>query len=174
MSSAGEKEQKNAVLKFSGTPNEPESPKEKSRWKNFLKIIWPWAREGGRLLSKGKKLTEKYYEAEVSKKQNEAEKIAEEAANIAADTDLKNQQKVKLVNEEISRIFSDGDLPDVAKQLQLANLMAENPEIAEQMSKIEDMVLRMRTINFSKFELDIEDSNRIENKEETSKETDHE
>lgn len=159
MNDFGEKKQNQSIVKFVGRPNDARNKLELNKWKKFLKFIWPWAKEGGKLIAKSKQLTEDFYQAEVTKKQNEAMKFAEEASNIAAEKDLKVQEKVKVVNDEIARIFSDKDVPDMAKQLQLANLIANNPEIAAQLNKIEDIVSKLKAVNFSKFNLEIEEEN---------------
>ncbi|MFC4096438.1 hypothetical protein [Euzebyella saccharophila] len=157
MNNSGEKEQNNRIVKFIGRPTNLQSEVELTKWKRFLKFIWPWAKEGGKLISRGKELTEDFYQAEVDRKSKEADKFAAEAANIAAEKDLKIQQKVKVVNEEITRIFSDNNVPDLAKQLQLANLIANNPEISAQLDKIEEVVSKLKAVNFSKFNLEIEE-----------------
>lgn len=158
MSNFGEKKQNRGIVKFIGQPNDPQTDGELTKWKRFLKFITPWAREGGKLVAKGKQMTEEYYQAEIVKKQSESYKLAEEAANIAAEKDLKIQEKVKVINDEIARIFSDDNLPNVAKQMQLANLLANNPEIAEQLKVIEDMVEKMKVVNFASFNLEVEES----------------
>lgn len=161
MNNSPEKEQNRNIVKFVGRPVDTKDEKELSNWKKFLKFIWPWAKEGGRLISRSKQLTEDFYQAEVSKKQNEATKFAAEAANIAAETDLKVQQKVKIVNEEISRIFSDPNIPEIAKQLQLANLMTKNPDLVDQLNKIEQIVSKLKAVNFTKFQMKIESDQSI-------------
>ncbi|MEM9276787.1 MAG: hypothetical protein AAGA80_28190 [Cyanobacteria bacterium P01_F01_bin.143] len=154
----GELEETQALIKFTGKPKEPDRPEETTRWRKFLKFIWPWANKGGQLVNRVKEITEAYYSSEAVKKENEANKFAAEAENIAADTDLKKQEKVKVVNEEIQRIFSQDNVPDTAKKLQLANLLANNPQIGEQLEKIESIVQKMKVVNFSEFELELENN----------------
>lgn len=172
MNDIGEKKQNNSIIKFVGRPTILKDKSELTRWKRFLKFIWPWAKEGGKLIARSKQLTEDFYQAEVIKKTNEADKFAAEASNIAAERELKIQQKVRVVNDEIAKIFSDNNVPDIAKQLQLANLIANNPEIASQLNKIDELVTKLKVVNFSKFKLEIEEGVKpgleIENNEETN------
>lgn len=146
---------KSSLIKFNGTPNSSDSYIEFSRWKQFKKFIFSWGKEGGILISKTKKITEEYYTAEVHKKENEALKFAEEAKDIAAQKDLKVQEKVKIVNDEIERIFSDGvDFSNPKTQLQLANLISNNPDILQQLNKISSMITNLKLIHGTNVEID--------------------
>lgn len=152
----GIKSEINAVIKFTGTPSRPDGADEPTKWKRFLRVIWPWAKKSGAFFGTAKEITEAYYRAEVKKKEAEAEKFAAEAANHAAEADLKKQEKVKLVNDEVARIFNDPNTPDMAKQLQFASLLSTNPEIVEQLKTIRELVATMRAVNLTEFRMDID------------------
>ena len=132
-----ETETQPALIKFEGTPTDQQSDGEPTRWRRFLNFFWPWARKAGVSAKNAVSLADEFRKAEISKRTAEADKIAAEAADITAAMDSKRQETVRTVNDEIQRIFSDDELPEMAKQLQLANLLAANPELAEQLEKIE-------------------------------------
>jgi hypothetical protein len=155
-SSLPDRRENKAIIKFVGEPNELNTPGERSLWKRFLGLIWPWAAKGGLLVSKTAEMTEAFYAAEIAKKQSEADKFAAEAINITTQSDLQKQTKVKVVNDIISDIFSDDKLPETAKMLKLSNLLANNPEITEQWEKIEQMASKLKVVNFASFNLRIE------------------
>jgi hypothetical protein len=100
-----------------------------SRAKKWAWKVASFATETGRAIS----------QAEVSKREGEAKKANMEAESIAAECNHKKQQTVKIVNEEIERIFSQDDQPEMSKRLQLANLLAENPQIAEKFKLLEEL-----------------------------------
>ncbi|MEM8937719.1 MAG: hypothetical protein AAGC64_00060 [Bacteroidota bacterium] len=149
----GEKEQLKAIVKLSSRPKLPDKPNEISKWKRFLNYINPWAKK----LNKAADITQAYYEGEAFKRHNEGKKFAAEAAEIASRIKVSNQEKVKLVNDEIERIFTNDGLPYEAKMLQLANLVANNPEIAEQLQKVKDMSEVLRTVNFTNINFGLEE-----------------
>lgn len=132
------------VVKFVGSPNEPSRPDEMTRWKRYLQVLWPWAKKTGKLVNRAGSLADAYSSAEVRKQEGKAAKFAEEATEIAARRDQIQQETVRVVNEEIARIFADNNLPIAAKQLQLANLLASNPQIAEQLERIEGVYMRLK------------------------------
>ena len=133
-----------AIVKFEGRPNEPTHSGEKSRWAKFKRLIWPFAKRGGEWAKYGAGLGTAFAEAEVAKKENEAAKLAAEAADTAAAADLKRAEKVKVVNDEIERIFTDPDVPNEAKTLQLANLLQDNPELAQQVERVGELINQLR------------------------------
>ena len=163
MSNTGENNQNRNQIKFIGKPNKQNTPEELTRWQRFLKRLLPVSKEGARLFGKGKKLTEEYYDAEVSKKKAETVKLAEESANIAVQKDLAKQQKVKVVNDEIQRIFSDNNTPMFAKHLQLANLLSANPEIEEQLEKINAIMQRLKIVNFAEIDISVDEGDSSSN-----------
>jgi len=142
-----ENPEKSALIKFEGSPNEPDKPEELNLWQRFKRAIWPWAREGGRLATRAKDLGDAYAEAEVAKSDSEAQKFAAEASEAAARADHQRQQTVEAVNEEIRRIFSDEEIPDEAKMLQFANLLANNPELRAQLDNIESLYAKLRVVH---------------------------
>lgn len=133
-----------AIIKFVGSPNEPDKPSEPTRWQRFLRFVWPWAQKTGWVAQYGAELGQAFAEAELAKRQGEAQKLAMDVANAAAERDHKEQQTVRVVNEEIARIFSQDEQPDVSRKLQLANLLAANPQIAEQLEVIESLYAKLR------------------------------
>lgn len=155
MNELGEKKQENGVVRFVGTPKGGLEEKELTRWERFLAFITPWAKEGSKVASKAKKLAEENFEADVAKKKREVEKFAAETAEIAENIEIKKQQRVTMVNDELQRIFSDNNLPDLAKKLQLANLLASNPEIEAQLGKIDDIITKLKYVNFTEVEVSV-------------------
>jgi hypothetical protein len=134
-----------SIIKFSGKPITQSDSAELSRWRKFLLFFTPWAREGSRLFSKSKQLTEAYYTAEVSKKENEAAKFAAETVEIAAKTEKQKIENVKALNDEISRIFSpDARSPPKARALQLGVLIQNNPEIADHLARLEKLICQLQ------------------------------
>ena len=126
-----------AIIRFDGRPNDADSSIEKTRWKRFLEFLHLSS-------SRSQELVEAYAGAEVARKQNEAAKLAAEAAQIAARSDLTRVQAVKVVNEEIQRIFTDKDVPPEAKVMQLSVLAKEHPEILAQLKIIEEYAESLR------------------------------
>ncbi|MCZ6653297.1 MAG: hypothetical protein O7D91_09765 [Planctomycetota bacterium] len=131
MTSDPNQREDHAIVRYEGRSNDAVSPVEKTRWKRFLEFL--------HLSScKTHEFGEAYAGAEVAKKENEAAKLAAEAADIVAKSDLTRAQTVKVVNEEIQRIFTNKDLPREAKAMQLSVLAKEHPEILAQLKIIEE------------------------------------
>ena len=122
-----------AIVRYEGRPHKSNRPEVKTRWRRCLEFLHLSSR-------KTQELGEAFAGAEVAKKQNESAKVAAEAAEIAAKADLTRKQAVKLVNDEIQRIFTDENLPQEAKAMQLSVLAKENPEILEQIEIIRERV----------------------------------
>jgi hypothetical protein len=95
---------------------------KKTRWQKLRDALIPY-------LKSSRRLAEVYAEAAVQKERSEAQKIAGEAAEIAARKDLIKQKEVKEFSSNIDDIFAVNDLPPVAKALKLAKLMENNPQI---------------------------------------------
>ena len=126
-----------AIVRYEGRPNEGDRPAEKTRWQRFLEFLHIKSR-------KTQELGKSYSDAELAKRNNEAAKIAAEAAQIAARTDLTRAKVVKLVNDEIQRIFTDESLPTEAVMMQLHVLAKEHPEILQQLKKLENLAETLR------------------------------
>jgi hypothetical protein len=124
------------IVKAEGRPNNPEKPKEQTRWQRFKTWIFPYWKES-------KELAKTYSQAEVAKKENEARKLMEEAAEIAARKDLTQQKEVKQFNDIIDDIFADDGLLPGAKALKLAKLMEKNPQVAAQLEKVKDIIEKL-------------------------------
>ena len=150
----GEKKQVRSILKFSGKPSKGLT-KERSKWRKFLTWLNPFAKKTNDLFKEAKGLTKEYYEAEINLKNSEAENFEAEAAEKSANAKLKTTENSKAVNDEITKIFTS-DLPDKVKMLQLATIMSSNPEIVDQLKKIEGMMDYMKVVNFSEFNIQIE------------------
>ena len=132
-----------SIVKYEGTPNEPFRAKEQSRWRQFLRAIWPFAQEGGKWAQYGTDLGRTFAEAEVADRVNRAEKTAAETAEIAASADLKRQESVRVFNTEIDSIFAQDNLPDSAKMLKLAKLFEANPELVQQVDRVTHILERL-------------------------------
>jgi hypothetical protein len=158
-----------AIIKFVGLPNQLGKPNESTRWRRFLQFLRPWAKKTGWVAQYGAEFGQAFAEAELAKRQGEAQKLAMEAANIAAERDHKEHQTVKAVNEEIARIFSQDDQPELARKLQLANLIAANPQIAKQLEIIEAFYVGLQCRYGTSVEL-IGENQRIEHQVERESE----
>jgi len=124
------------IVKVEGRPNLPEQPEERTRWECFKSWLFPHMR-------KSKELAQAYTEAKVAKEENEALKIAEEAAEIAARKDLTKQQEASEFNKLIDDIFADDGLLPGVKALKMAKLMEKNPKIATQLDKVKDIIEKL-------------------------------
>jgi hypothetical protein len=141
------------MMQLSGDPREQHLPGEISRWRRFLRWFRPWAKKSEGVIGRAHQLADAYAESEVAIRATQAQKYAAEAAEAAARTEGLKQDRVRVINDEIARIFSSSGLPDIAKQLQLANLLAANPDIAEQLSRIETIWKRLHLIHGTRIEL---------------------
>ena len=137
-------EKREALIRFEGAPNQPDRPQEKARWRRFVGFL---REKGGSIFRRAEDLGEAYAEARVTKENAEAEKFAAEAAEATARADQVRQETVRAVNEEITRIFSDDGLPDFARGLQLANLLTRNPEIIEQLDRIQEVYEHLHVLH---------------------------
>ena len=135
-----------AIVRYEGRPNEADRPAEKTRMRRFLELLHLVSR-------KTTEVAEAYADAEVTKKENEAVKIAAQAAEIAARADLTRTIEVKVVNDEIRRIFSEEDMPVETVKMQLKALAERHPEILEQSEKIEQLVERLRLRRGAQFQI---------------------
>jgi hypothetical protein len=82
-------------------------------------------------LIESERLTLEYFEAEIHKKQSEADKITAQAKNITAQTEVLKQKEVLEFNKIINEIFKDDGLPKAVKYLKLAKILEKNPHILE-------------------------------------------
>ena len=139
-----EGEDETQMVKFTGTPNKSSREGEQKRWWHFLNVLNPWGKKVGLAADATASMGVAFAKAELSKKVGEGAKLAAEAAELAARKDKLNAETVGVVNDEIARIFAQEGIPDVGKKLQLANLLASNPQIAEQMDNIEAMLTDLK------------------------------
>jgi hypothetical protein len=130
----------NSIIRYDGIPTEPFRPHEPTRWQRFLTAIWPFARQGGEWAKYGGELGKAYLDAEIANRTNTASRTAAEAAETAARADFQRQDAVRVFNDQIDSIFKDNNLPHGAKILKLAKLMEANPDLAQQVEKITDIV----------------------------------
>ena len=142
MSWAPDQSEKNAIVKFEGRPNNFADPAEQTRWERFKEFIWPFARSGGKWAKHGVELGDAFAEARVGKEQSVASEHAAKAAEHAAKADLHRTENAILCNEEMQRIFS-AEGSDGLKKLQLARLLAENPQIQNQLDAVEGIMDRL-------------------------------
>ncbi len=131
-----------AIVKFEGRPNDFTDPREQTRLQRFKRFIWPFARSGGKWAKHGAELADAYAVARVEKEQSVASEHAAKAAEHAAKADILRTEKVILCNEELQRIFSE-EGSDGLKKLQLAGLLAENPQIRKQLDVVEGLIDRL-------------------------------
>ena len=113
-----------------------ERSRKQTRWQRFKAALFPYLR-------RSKELAYAYTEAQIEKERNEARKIAEEAAEIAAQNDLIRQKSAKEFGAVINDIFADDSLPPSAKTFKLAKLIEANPEIVVQLERAEKVVEKL-------------------------------
>ena len=114
------------------------------RW-HKTKLAWNWTKRAWYCVWKvaqfGTELGREISVAELAKRQADAKKVCMEAESIGAECNDKKQRTVRFVNEEIARIFLQVDQSEMSKRLQIANLLAENPQIAEHLKVLETLSL---------------------------------
>jgi hypothetical protein len=147
-------ESQQAIIRFEGAPSVPHQPGEEVRWRRFLAMVWPWARQAGVAAKRAASLADEFRAAEIRQRNAIADKAGAEAAEISTATDSVRQETVRVVNEEIERIFSDNGIPEFAKRLQLANLLSANPQLLQQLERIESMYERIKSENGTKVEIE--------------------
>jgi len=121
------------IVKVEGRPKSLQRLAEQTLWGRFKAFVFPWLR-------RSKDLGEAYAEAKIAREENEARKIAEQAAEIAARKDVTRQKEVQTFNAIIDDIFAYDTLPPGAKALKLAKLMEKNPQVAKQLEKVKDII----------------------------------
>jgi hypothetical protein len=141
-----------SILEFAGIPNEPNKADESNRWQKFLGWF-SWIGNTGRLLKKGVGLARLATESHSNKNNAQAAEFAAKAAESAARADQTRQQTVTVVNDEIERIFTNPDTPDLAKHLQFAKLIEANPAIADQLDRVSEIYQRLRLIHGTTIEI---------------------
>ncbi len=87
-------------------------------------------------LKESERLTLEYFEAEIHKRQSEAEKIAAQANKISVQIDVLKQKEVLEFNKIINEIFKDDGLPQAAKYLKLAKVLEHNPHVLEHFKNV--------------------------------------
>lgn len=142
-----------AIVKYEGTPTDYEASEEISRWQRFLNAFFPFTRRGGKLAAYGAELSRAYAEAEVASKQNEAAKKAAEAAEIAALAEVNKNESCRIFNAQVDAIFRDDSLPEAAKLLKLAKLLDTNPQLAEQIDRVADLMNRLNVARGTNVEI---------------------
>lgn len=102
---------------------------------------------GGKLKESGQ-LGEEYLRAKVAQETNAARRTAEEAAEIAsrreeneASADAKRQEAT---SQFIDNLKSMSELPASQQVLALAKLLEQNPDIEQQLDRIESIVQRLQ------------------------------
>lgn len=131
-----------------------------SFWYRFKAFVCPWLRQS-------EDLVEAYAKAKVEREENEARKIAEEAAEIAARKDVTRQKEVKTFNAIIDDIFKDDTLPMGAKALKLAKLIENNPQVAKQLENVTDIIEKLALKKGLNIEV-VDDSQKFLSEEESA------
>jgi hypothetical protein len=126
----------NAIIRVQGGPVHPDRPDERTCWECFKEWIFP-------SLKRGNDLADAFADARVRGERNKADKVAKEAAEIAARTDSENQRAVGEFNTIIDDIFKSDGLPPGAKALKLAKLLEANPAIAEKLDRVMSLLDRL-------------------------------
>jgi len=156
-----------AIVRFEVRPKKFVCPNELSRWQRFKRFVFPWLR-------KGKDFGQEYARARFAKEQNEAEKLAREASEIAARTDTERQRTVREFSKNVDAIFADDGLPEEAKMLKLAKLMGENPELEAQVETVRHLLDRLhdeRGVSIQVLDANVEDVSALPCEEEDQSST---
>lgn len=114
-----------------GTTNKA-GKRETSRFQAFKEFFIP-------RLARQESLAVAYEEATVRKIDAEGEKLVQEAAKLAAERDLAKQQELRAFCETVEKSFGGDDPPHVLA-LKLAKLLEINPEIANQLDKVQGIL----------------------------------
>jgi len=96
-------------------------------------------------------------ESEAERNVREAAKLASEAEEKKAETDLKKQQATKQFLDNVDNIFKDNSLPTTAKKLKLAKLFENEPNIEKQVDKVNKIIEKLASISGFSFQI-IDDS----------------
>jgi|GEM_PF-5326956 len=133
MTSFDDDKSRNGISRLEGRPTEPEKNEERTLWDRFIAIFPTWFE--GRV-KKADELVERAGEGRTKKEEGEGDKAVNEATKIAAEEEGQKIDNVCKLNQEIERIFqSDAPLP--AKNMQMANLVRQFPELIEQIDEIQ-------------------------------------
>ena len=132
-------EQVQSIVRYEGVPNDVLRAREPRNWRRFLAGLFFWTKGAKGLAGKSVDLGRALAEAEVAKQNGEARVRAETAATLAAEADVKRASKVRMVNDEIARIFSEPNAL-MTKHLQLASLLSEFPELKEGLAEVLEIV----------------------------------
>jgi hypothetical protein len=149
MNSDEEQEQiRSTIQVFEGMPRNCSQPREASRWQNFLRWACPWLRHSAETATN---LAERYAEATLSTHEADAEKNAQQAADLALQNDTTRHHNVKVFCDLVDDIFPDE--PEAAKSLKLAKLLEANPQIAAQITEVIEIRERLRVCHGTTIEV---------------------
>jgi hypothetical protein len=117
----------NQIQRFEGVPRKTGRRRERTLWKKFLGMF-------SSRLGLCDELATEYATAYVNELKAEAEIKRNEAAKIADESALERSKGTKAVFSLIDEAF--GSNPDVAEQLKIAQLLTDQPHLAEQLRRI--------------------------------------
>ncbi|MCB0771261.1 MAG: hypothetical protein KDC00_12755 [Flavobacteriales bacterium] len=157
-----------SILKFIGSPT-GERDRKISPWKKFLRWLIPALDKGGRILTTGKELTQQFYEAEISIKNSTAQKIGEEAAEIAARKEVLKTDNATKKNAEIERIMNNSNSSDEVKMMQLINLYGGSENAQKSLEQFNELAKLFKVMYGTEVHVqvkkNIEERHKIEDKE---------
>ena len=78
------------------------------------------------------RLIKEYFEAKIKQEQNIAKKIE-------AQTNILKIKEAKEFNNIINEIFSNNDIPDIAKAFKIAKILESNPKLLEEFQKVQEI-----------------------------------
>jgi len=126
---------------------------KKTRWNGFLNLL-------SSKIEKVEDLCARYLEGKIKIKESQAQKTIQEAAEIAAKTEaikaktsILKQNRDKDFNKNVDDVFADDASPDIAKKLKLANLLANNPDMIEQLKKVNSLIEELGWKKGTQFEI---------------------
>ena len=122
------------ISSIGGVPNRYDK-KEPTRFAAFKKFFIP-------RLRKQEELALAFEEAAVRKLDAEGEKLSQEAAKIAAEREVTKQEELRRYQENVENTFRPSDSPEVTI-LKMAKLLQMNPEIADQLAKVNAVLERL-------------------------------
>ena len=143
------------ITGVSAAPQEPDKEGEKGKWQVFIDLIGKYK---DKIFETGALATERVrerYDAGTESIRQEAEIKAMQAAEHAAKVDHQRKETEIAINNQIGKIF-EADTPEAAKIVQLAHLVANNPEIAAQLEKMEQMYAFLKVTRGVRIEINEE------------------
>ena len=123
------------IQRYEGTPRKRGRRRERSRWKRFLKFIFP-------RLAFAENLGEEYAQAKANEAKAEAAMKTQQAAEIAARVEQENYKAVQQFFDLADAAFPDDS--ETAQDLKIAKLLSSNEGLAAQLQEVKRLKAELR------------------------------